>query len=109
MKPRAPTRVLIVDDSAAVRQTLVTILEGAPDIRVIGTAADPFIAARRIQEEVPDVILLDLEMPRMDGLTFLRKIMAQRPIPVIVCSALTEAGSQTLFDVLEAEIGRAHV
>ncbi|WP_342104865.1 chemotaxis response regulator protein-glutamate methylesterase [Methylobacterium sp. SI9] len=102
MKPRDPTRVLIVDDSASVRQTLVTILEGAPDIRVIGTAADPFIAARRIQEEVPDVILLDLEMPRMDGLTFLRKIMAQRPIPVIVCSALTEAGSQTLFDVLEA-------
>ncbi len=102
MTRQDPIRVLIVDDSAAVRQTLVTILEGAPDITVLGTAADPFIAARRIQEAVPDVILLDLEMPRMDGLTFLRKIMAQRPIPVIVCSALTEAGSRTLFDVLEA-------
>ena len=102
MSLRAPIRVLIVDDSASVRQTLVNILEGAPDISVIGTAADPFIAARRIQEAVPDVILLDLELPRMDGLTFLRKIMAQRPIPVIVCSTLTEAGSRTLFDVLEA-------
>ena len=102
MSRRDPIRVLIVDDSASVRQTLVTILEGAPDIAVIGTAADPFIAARRIQDEVPDVILLDLELPRMDGLTFLRKIMAQRPIPVVVCSTLTEAGSRTLFDVLEA-------
>ncbi|MBE7248815.1 MAG: chemotaxis response regulator protein-glutamate methylesterase, partial [Actinomycetospora chiangmaiensis] len=102
MTRRDPIRVLIVDDSASVRQTLVNILEGAPDITVLGTAADPFIAARRIQEAVPDVILLDLELPRMDGLTFLRKIMAQRPIPVIVCSSLTEAGSRMLFDVLEA-------
>jgi two-component system chemotaxis response regulator CheB len=98
----APIRVLIVDDSASVRQTLVGILEAAPDITVLGTAADPFIAARRIHDEVPDVIILDLEMPRMDGLTFLRKIMAQRPIPVIVCSTLTEDGSRTLFEVLEA-------
>lgn len=98
----APIRVLIVDDSASVRQTLVGILEAAPDIAVLGTAADPFIAARRIHDEVPDVIILDLEMPRMDGLTFLRKIMTQRPIPVIVCSTLTEDGSRTLFEVLEA-------
>ena len=97
-----PIRVLIVDDSASVRQTLTTILEGAPDIAVVGTAADPFAAARRIQDDVPDVIILDLEMPRMDGLTFLRKIMAQRPIPVIICSTLTELGSKILFDVLEA-------
>ncbi len=102
MNQAAPIRVLIVDDSASVRQTLAGILASAPDIAVLGTAADPFIAARRIQEEVPDVIILDLEMPRMDGLTFLRKIMAQRPIPVIICSTLTEAGSRMLFEVLEA-------
>jgi two-component system chemotaxis response regulator CheB len=95
-------RVLIVDDSASVRQTLASILNEAPDIEVVGTAADPFAAARRIQDDIPDVIILDLEMPRMDGLTFLRKIMAQKPIPVVVCSTLTEQGSQTLFDVLEA-------
>ncbi|CAO4172904.1 protein-glutamate methylesterase/protein-glutamine glutaminase [Methylorubrum populi] len=102
MPQAAPIRVLIVDDSASVRQTLASILTAAPDITVVGTAADPFIAARRIQDEVPDVIILDLEMPRMDGLTFLRKIMAQRPIPVIICSTLTEAGSRILFEVLEA-------
>jgi two-component system chemotaxis response regulator CheB len=97
-----PIRVLIVDDSASVRQTLAAILEEAPDILVVGTASDPFAAARRIAEDLPDVIILDLEMPRMDGLTFLRKIMVQKPIPVIVCSTLTEQGSKTLFDVLEA-------
>lgn len=102
MPGTAPIRVLVVDDSASVRQTLCQILDTAPDITVLGTAADPFVAARRIQEEVPDVIILDLEMPRMDGLTFLRKIMAQKPIPVIICSTLTEAGSRMLFEVLEA-------
>ena len=99
---RQTVRVLIVDDSASVRQTLTSILNEAPDIEVVGTAADPYAAARRIQEDVPDVIILDLEMPRMDGLTFLRKIMAQKPVPVIICSTLTEKGSQILFDVLEA-------
>ncbi|MGY2053235.1 protein-glutamate methylesterase/protein-glutamine glutaminase [Methylobacterium sp. JK268] len=102
MGSASTVRVLIVDDSASVRQTLAHILQTAPDIQVLGAAADPFVAARRIQEELPDVIILDLEMPRMDGLTFLRKIMAQRPIPVVVCSSLTEAGSRMLFDVLEA-------
>ncbi len=97
-----PIRVLVVDDSASVRQTLTAILDEAPDIAVVGTAADPFAAARRIGEDMPDVIILDLEMPRMNGLTFLRKIMAQKPIPVIVCSTLTEQGSQVLFDVLDA-------
>ena len=97
-----PIRVLIVDDSASVRQTLSSILDAAPDIAVVGAASDPFAAARRIGDDLPDVIILDLEMPRMDGLTFLRKIMAQKPIPVIVCSTMTERGSQTLFDVLEA-------
>ncbi len=95
-------RVLIVDDSALVRQTLTEILEGDPDITVMGAAADPFVAARRIQQEVPDVITLDVEMPRMDGITFLRKVMAQHPMPVVMCSSLTEEGSATLMQALEA-------
>src|SRR5882762_2714874 len=95
-------RVLIVDDSALVRQTLTDILTSDPDIDVIGTASDPFVAARRIQEEIPDVITLDVEMPRMDGITFLRKLMPQRPIPVVMCSSLTEQGSETLMQALEA-------
>ena len=95
-------RVLIVDDSASVRQTLTSIITGAPDLEVMATAGDPFVAAQRIHEEVPDVIILDVEMPRMDGITFLRKIMAQRPIPTILCSTLLEAGSETLLDALEA-------
>ena len=71
------------------------MIDAAPEIEVMATAADPFVAAQRIQEEVPDVIMLDVEMPRMDGITFLRKLMAQRPIPVVMCSSLTEAGSRT--------------
>ena len=102
MSARDPIRVLIVDDSASVRQTLAGILGEAPDIAVLATAADPFAAARRIRDDLPDVILLDLEMPRMDGLTFLRKIMAQKPIPVIVCSGLAEPGSQLVAEVMEA-------
>nr|WP_199223665.1 MULTISPECIES: chemotaxis response regulator protein-glutamate methylesterase [unclassified Caulobacter] len=95
-------RVLIIDDSATVRQTLAAVLESDPEIEVIGVASDPFVAARRIAEEVPDVITLDVEMPRMDGITFLRKLMAQKPIPVVMCSSLTEAGSETLLQALEA-------
>jgi two-component system chemotaxis response regulator CheB len=90
-------RVLIVDDSASVRQTLCSIIDAAPDMEVMATAGDPFIAAQRIHEEVPDVIVLDVEMPRMDGITFLRKIMIQRPIPTVLCSTLLEAGSETLL------------
>ena len=74
-------RVLIVDDSAVVRQTLSDVLSEDPEIEVMGTAADPFIAAERIAEQTPDVITLDIEMPRMDGLTFLRKIMSAAPHP----------------------------
>jgi two-component system, chemotaxis family, protein-glutamate methylesterase/glutaminase len=96
------TRVLIVDDSASIRQILTKVLEQDPDIEVIGTASDPFIAAKRIRDEVPDVITLDVEMPQMDGITFLRKIMSQHPIPVVMCSSLTEAGSETLLQALEA-------
>lgn len=100
MKP--PVKVLIVDDSALVRQTLSEVLASDPEITVLGTASDPFVAARRIQSEVPDVIMLDVEMPRMDGITFLRKLMVQRPIPVVMCSSLTEQGSETLMQAFES-------
>jgi len=94
-------RVLVVDDSAAVRQALSEILSADPEIEVIATAADPFIAAERMRKEVPDVITLDIEMPRMDGLSFLEKIMSQHPIPVVICSSLTESGSETALTALE--------
>ncbi|MCJ8519987.1 two-component system chemotaxis response regulator CheB [Pseudorhizobium tarimense] len=96
------TRVLIVDDSASVRQTLTAVLSADPEIEVIGAANDPFMAARKIRDDIPDVITLDVEMPQMDGITFLRKLMSQHPIPVVMCSSLTEAGSQTLMQALEA-------
>jgi two-component system chemotaxis response regulator CheB len=79
-------KVLIVDDSALVRQTMKEILESDPRIEVMATAADPFMAAERMRDQAPDVITLDVEMPRMDGLTFLKKIMDQHPIPVVICS-----------------------
>jgi two-component system chemotaxis response regulator CheB len=94
--------VLIVDDSASVRQVLSSILSEDPAIEVMGAVSDPFAAARRLQAELPDVIVLDVEMPRMDGITFLRKIMAQHPIPVIICSSLTEDGSSVMFEAFEA-------
>ncbi len=94
-------RVLIVDDSALMRQTLKKILSSDPEIEVIATAPDPFIAARKIEKEVPDVIMLDIEMPRMDGLTFLQKIMTQHPIPVVICSAVTEEGSEATLKAME--------
>jgi two-component system chemotaxis response regulator CheB len=96
-----PIRVLIVDDSAVVRQTLSEVLSSDPEIEVMGTAADPFVAAERISEEVPDVITLDIEMPRMDGLTFLQKLMSQHPIPVVICSSLAEEGTQSALKALE--------
>jgi len=94
-------RVLIVDDSAVVRQAMSAILERDPGIEVMATASDPFVAAERIRHELPDVITLDIEMPRMDGLTFLDKIMSQCPIPVVICSTLTERGSATALAALE--------
>jgi len=94
-------RVLIVDDSAVVRRTLSEILSSDPAIEVIGTASDPFAAADRMREQVPDVITLDIEMPGMDGLTFLQKIMSQHPIPVIICSSLAEEGAQSTLRALE--------
>jgi two-component system chemotaxis response regulator CheB len=94
--------VLIVDDSAVVRQTLQQILSSDPDIEVMLPAADPFIAADRIRHQVPDVITLDVEMPRMDGITFLQKIMSQHPIPVVICSSLAESGSETALKALDS-------
>ena len=94
-------RVLIVDDSSLVRQTLKEIINSDPDLTIIGTAADPFIAAELIEKEIPDVITLDVEMPKMDGITFLQKIMSQHPIPVVMCSSLTEKGSETALKALE--------
>ncbi len=94
-------KVLVVDDSAMVRQTLSDILSSDPAIEVIGTASDPFVAAKRLESIVPDVITLDVEMPRMDGITFLRKLMSQHPIPVVICSTLTESGAETTLKALE--------
>lgn len=95
-------KVLIVDDSASVRHVMTAILSADPEIEVIAAAGDPIIAARYIRDQVPDVITLDVEMPRMDGITFLRKLMAQCPLPVVMCSSLTEEGSETLLQALEA-------
>jgi two-component system, chemotaxis family, protein-glutamate methylesterase/glutaminase len=94
-------KVLIVDDSAVVRQALYEIVSSDPSLNVIGLARDPFQAAEKIKEVVPDVITLDVEMPRMDGLTFLHRIMSQHPVPVVMCSSLTEEGSETAMKALE--------
>ena len=93
--------VLIVDDSAVVRETLTQIIESDDELVVIGTAADPLIAAKKLEQEIPDVILLDIEMPRMDGLSFLKKLMAQHPIPVIICSSQAGEGSRNVLRALE--------
>jgi two-component system chemotaxis response regulator CheB len=94
-------RVLIVDDSAVVRQSLSDLLGSDPQIEIMGTAGDPYVAAERIAEQVPDVITLDIEMPRMDGLTFLQQIMTQHPIPVVICSSLAAEGAETTLKALE--------
>lgn len=94
-------KVLIVDDSAVVRQSLAEIIQSDPDLEVMGTASDPYLAAKKISNEVPDVITLDIEMPKMDGLTFLRKIMSQHPIPVVIISSLTAKGTETGIRALE--------
>ncbi len=101
MDTKKKIRVLIVDDSAVVRQTLSEILSSDPGIEIMATAGDPFIASERMRDEIPDVITLDVEMPRMDGLTFLQKLMSQHPIPVVMCSSLTEQGSETALRAME--------
>jgi two-component system chemotaxis response regulator CheB len=97
---RKELRVLVVDDSAVVRQSISTILSREPGITV-QTASDPLIAEQKMASFVPDVMILDLEMPRMDGLTFLRKLMAERPLPVVVCSSYAEDGSEMALRALE--------
>lgn len=97
-----PIRVLIVDDSALVRKVVSESLKPFPDIQVVGTAMDPYIARDKIRELKPDVLTLDIEMPRMDGLTFLKLLMQHHPMPVIVMSSLTQAGSALAVEALEA-------
>ena len=95
-------KVLIVDDSAVVRQVNRETLDREPDIEVIGVAADPLFALEKMKSAWPDVLVIDIEMPRMDGLTFLKKIMAERPTPTVVCSSLAEAGAAATMDALAA-------
>ncbi len=95
-------RVLIVDDSAVVRQVLTEILSADRAIQVIGAASDPIFAMAKMETEWPDVIVLDVEMPRMDGLTFLRKLMAERPTPVVICSTQTTQGTETTMQAMSA-------
>lgn len=97
-----PIRVLVVDDSAVVRQVMSEILGKAPGIKVIATASDPLFALDKMKLEWPDVITLDVEMPRMDGITFLTRIMAERPTPVVICSTLTTRGAETTMQALSA-------
>lgn len=94
-------KVLVVDDSALVRQTLSEVLSSDPSIEVMDTASDPYMAARKLRDEVPDVITLDVEMPRMDGITFLKKLMSQHPVPVVICSSLAAEQSETALKALE--------
>ncbi|MBF0171572.1 MAG: chemotaxis response regulator protein-glutamate methylesterase [Nitrospinae bacterium] len=98
----AKIRVLIVDDSAIVRQVLTRALSEASDIEVVGAAPDPFVARDMIVNLKPDVVTLDVEMPRMDGVTFLRKLMRHYPLPVVMVSSLTQKGAETTLAALEA-------
>ena len=95
-------QVFVIDDSAVVRQVLQTALTQDPNIAVLATAHDPIFAWDRMQRQWPDVVILDIEMPRMDGVTFLRKIMAEHPLPVIICSSLAESGAQITLNALSA-------
>jgi len=95
-------KVLVVDDSAVVRQVVSTVLAQDPGIEVLGVAADPIFAMQRMQRQWPDVIVLDIEMPRMDGISFLTKIMQEHPTPVVICSSLADSNSETLQRALAA-------
>jgi two-component system chemotaxis response regulator CheB len=96
-----PVRVLVIDDSALMRQLLSALLSDDPEIEVVGAAADPMAARDQIKALNPDVVTLDIEMPQMDGLTFLSKLMELRPMPVVMCSTLTQAGADATFKALE--------
>lgn len=95
-------KVMVVDDSAVVRQVVTELLQADPGIEVLCAVADPVLAGTRMKVQWPDVIVLDIEMPRMDGITFLRKIMAERPTPVVICSSLAEKGARTSIEALAA-------
>jgi two-component system chemotaxis response regulator CheB len=97
----APVRVLVVDDSAVIRQLLTGLLSEDPEIEVVGSAPDPFVARDRIKELNPDVVTLDIEMPNMNGVEFLKKIMALRPMPVVMISTLTQVGAEITLEALE--------
>ena len=98
-----PIRVMLVDDSALVRQALREVLtDSNGEFQVIAAVGDPFQAATALREEVPDVIVLDIEMPKMDGVTFLRKLMRQHPIPTVICSSLAREGARVTLAALEA-------
>src|SRR5262245_1319081 len=94
-------KVLVIDDSALVRKTLTDIINSDSQLEVMDTAGDPFFAAQKIKQFIPDVITLDIEMPRMDGLTFLKTLMAQYPIPVVIISSLTQNGSNMALKALD--------
>ena len=98
----AAVKVLIVDDSAVVRQVLSGLIGAAPGLQVTAACADPLLAMERMKLQWPDVIVLDVEMPRMDGITFLRRIMEERPTPVVICSTLTEKGAKTTMEAMAA-------
>lgn len=95
-------KVMIVDDSALVRQVVSEALATDPGIEVMATASDPIFALQKMQAQWPDVLVIDIEMPRMDGITFLKKIMAEHPTPVVICSSLAEKGAQATFEALAA-------
>jgi two-component system chemotaxis response regulator CheB len=95
-------KVMVIDDSAVVRQVVAGLLGAAPGIQVLAAVADPVLAIERLKQGWPDVFVLDVEMPRMDGITFLRKLMAERPTPVVICSTLTEKGAKTTMEALAA-------
>lgn len=98
--PRIKT--FIIDDSAVVRQVAADVLREDPSIEVIGSAADPIFALDKMAKNWPDVIVLDIEMPRMDGITFLKKLMVERPTPVVICSSLTQNGAESTMEALAA-------
>jgi two-component system chemotaxis response regulator CheB len=102
MSAARPIRVMIVDDSALARQIISQAIDREPGVEVLATAADPLFAMDKMRRAWPDVIVLDIEMPRMDGLSFLRKLMAERPTPVVICSSLAETGSDTLMQAMAA-------